>query len=111
MTTPNPYNVSLHVKGSDYYGRAKLVNSVLTSKNKLVWLRGNRRTGKTSTLYQILYSPEANSRYLIYFLDFGKVTCYQDLAYLLQSVVFEDDTRTGTARQVRSELSGHQNLD
>jgi len=111
MFKPNPYRYSAHVDGNDFYGRVKLVDALLTSKNKLIWLRGNRRVGKTSTLYHILYSPEARTKYLIYFLDFGGSETYKDWSNLLRSAIFDDNDLDDIKKEIEIELNKHKDSD
>lgn len=50
---PNPYKVGSVVVGDDFYGRAELIESLLSSTESNHWLVGVRRIGKSSLLHQI----------------------------------------------------------
>jgi hypothetical protein len=49
----NPYNTGMPVRGHYFYGRAKLIEQLLTGPDRNVWVVGGRRIGKTSLLARI----------------------------------------------------------
>jgi hypothetical protein len=50
---PKPYQAGPPVCGERFYGRAKLMADILDGGDHTIWIVGNRRIGKTSTLLQL----------------------------------------------------------
>src|SRR6185369_16450274 len=50
MLPRNPYTVGGPVRGSHFYGRTALIQSILDGNDRAIWVVGNRRIGKTSLL-------------------------------------------------------------
>jgi len=65
----NPYVVGGWVRGANFYGRTKLIGEILDDYDRTIWLGGNRRIGKTSTLRRL---EELGN-------DAGRVAFYIDL--------------------------------
>ena len=50
---PNPYVVGQWVRGERFYGRASLIDEILSGPRNSTWVLGTRRIGKTSLLSQL----------------------------------------------------------
>lgn len=50
----NPYAVGGVVEGSYFYGRMELIETLLDSRDRVTWIVGNRRIGKSSLLRRLV---------------------------------------------------------
>jgi len=66
-----PFVVGQWVRREDFYGRAKVIEEVLTGNRNWLWLLGTRRVGKTSILKQLehLAMSSPNHEFLPLFWD------------------------------------------
>jgi len=89
----NPYIVGRWLRGTDHYGRSKLIEHLLTTRDQAIWLVGTRRMGKTSLLRQLEWLIEHNptSQYVPLFWDLQACENAKDLAYEL-FISVEDET-------------------
>lgn len=89
----NPYIVGRWLRGSDHYGRHKLIDHLLNAEDQATWLVGTRRMGKTSLLRQLEWTVEndPDSRYVPLFWDLQACESAADLAYEL-FISVEDET-------------------
>ena len=46
----NPFIAGNWVRGSNFFGRQKLINEILEGDRHFIWVAGTRRLGKTSLL-------------------------------------------------------------
>ncbi len=89
----NPYIVGRWLRGSDHYGRHKLIDHLLNAEDQATWLVGTRRMGKTSLLRQLEWTVDndPDSRYVPLFWDLQACESAADLAYEL-FISVEDET-------------------
>lgn len=65
-----PYYVGRWVRGSNHYGRERLIDYLLQTDESAIWLVGTRRMGKTSLLRQLEWlTGGTDSRYVPLFWD------------------------------------------
>lgn len=65
----NPYITGGYVTGSQFYGRKRLIETVLYGLDANLWIIGNRRVGKTSLLKEIEQRTVNSSRYIPLYWD------------------------------------------
>ena len=73
MTRPpaNPYVIGQWVRGAKFYGRADLIDEILTGPRNSIWVLGTRRVGKTSLLKQLEHLTATGDRgFVPVFWDF-----------------------------------------
>ena len=89
----NPYIVGRWLRGDEHYGRHKLLDHLLATKDQAIWLVGTRRMGKTSLLRQLewLIDSDSTSVYVPLFWDMQACETANDLAYEL-FISIEDET-------------------
>jgi len=89
----NPYIVGRWLRGDDHYGRQRLTDHLLNTKDQAIWLVGTRRMGKTSLLRQLewLVEQDATSSYVPLFWNIEGCESANDLAYEL-FISIEDET-------------------
>jgi len=106
----NPYIVGRWLRGNDHYGRQKLIEYLLTTKDQAIWLVGTRRMGKTSLLRQLewLIENDANSLFVPLFWDIQACETAEDLAYEL-FISIEDETERFDALGI--DIPNLQNMD
>lgn len=94
----NPYIVGRWLRGSDHYGRHKLIDHLLNAEDQATWLVGTRRMGKTSLLRQLEWTVEndPDSRYVPLFWDLQACESAADLAYELFISVEDESERFQT---------------
>ena len=94
----NPYIVGRWLRGSDHYGRQKLIDHLLHTEDQATWLVGTRRMGKTSLLRQVEWSIEntPDSGYVPLFWDLQACETAADLAYELFISVEDEAERFQT---------------
>ncbi len=74
----NPYRVSSHVEGEDFYGRQALLDKIWRQQSRVIHLVGMRRIGKTSLLKKLATMGKS------IFLDLQDVRDWADFAQVLQ---------------------------
>lgn len=91
----NPYIVGRWLRGVDHYGRQKLIEHLLASRDQAIWLVGTRRMGKTSLLRQLewLLEQEPASTYVPLFWDLQACESAEDLAYELFISIEDESAR------------------
>ena len=94
LSVRNPYIVGRWLRGSDHYGRHKLIDHLLHTEDQATWVVGTRRMGKTSLLRQLEWSVEndPDSRYVPLFWDLQACESASDLAYEL-FISVEDEAK------------------
>lgn len=91
----NVYQTSSSVDNHEFYGRKDLIDKLLHESNRLIWLQGNRRVGKTSLLRRLRDTGYTSGDYLAFYMDFGGSTTLEDWTSCLYETVFE--SRSGKA--------------
>lgn len=106
----NPYIVGRWLRGVDHYGRQKLIEHLLASRDQAIWLVGTRRMGKTSLLRQLewLLEQEPASTYVPLFWDLQACESAEDLAYEL-FISIEDESERFEALGL--DIPGLQEMD
>lgn len=106
----NPYIVGRWLRGADHYGRHKLIDHLLASRDQAIWLVGTRRMGKTSLLRQLewLIEQDGTSPYVPLFWDIQACESAEDLAYEL-FISIEDESERFEALGL--EIAGLQEMD
>ncbi|MBX3051058.1 MAG: AAA family ATPase [Caldilineaceae bacterium] len=89
----NPFIVGRWLRGPDHYGRHKLLDHLLNTKDSAIWLVGTRRMGKTSVLRQLewLADQDPDSSLVPLFWNIEACESASDLAYEL-FISVEDET-------------------
>ena len=88
----NPYTVGGPVRGSHFYGRTALIQSILDGNDRAIWVVGNRRIGKTSLLRRMEQLGSYDGR-VAFLISMEAADTVADLAQC-----FTDDIETGDDR-------------
>ncbi len=100
----NPYIVGRWVRGSNHYGRQRLIQYLLEGQDTATWMVGTRRMGKTSVLRQLeLLTDRPDSELVPLFWDLQGCGSMEDLSYEL-SFALEDVAERFTAHQIDVEI-------
>ncbi|OUC04916.1 hypothetical protein RY27_30440, partial [Litorilinea aerophila] len=100
MIMRNPYIVGRWVRGSNHYGRQRLIQYLLESHDTATWMVGTRRMGKTSVLRQLeLLTDRPESELVPLFWDLQGCGSMEDLSYEL-SFALEDVAERFAAHQI-----------
>lgn len=88
----NPYITGRWVRGTDFYGRRTLIDTILYGPDNSLWVMGLRRSGKTSLLRQVELLSEKGD-YLPLFWDLQGCESPEDFALSLYEGVEEAEER------------------
>ncbi len=91
----NPYTVVRPMRGSEHYGRKKLIEYLLTVQDSATWVVGTHRMGKTSLLRQVEWSilQGKNVTYVPLYWDIRACESAEDLANALFSSINDEADR------------------
>lgn len=89
----NPYVTGTYVVGPKFYGREPLLDHVIHGPSHALWLIGNRRMGKTSTLRQIEAQALAEGQRVPVFLDMQGCESTLNLGQYLVDAIAEHPER------------------
>jgi hypothetical protein len=99
----NPYIVGGWVRGSNFYGRTKLLADVLGNQDRTIWLGGNRRIGKTSMLRRLEELGNSDG-WIAFYIDIqGAETAARLTEYFLDE---DNEARLQLLGLTGDELSG-----
>jgi hypothetical protein len=88
----NPYNAGMPVRGHQFYGRAKLIEQLLSGSDRNIWVVGGRRIGKTSLLARTAEFAEANGQ-VAFNIAIDAAETVADLAASFLEDLEDDDPR------------------
>ncbi len=92
----NPYIVGRWLRGSEHYGRERLLEYLISATDPAMWVVGTRRMGKTSLLRQLewlLQRPQAETNAVPLFWDLQGSETKDDFDYELFLAVEDEMAR------------------
>jgi hypothetical protein len=103
--TSNPYTMGGVVRGANFYGRAQLIEDLLSGNDRAIWVVGCRRIGKSSLLRRA--KQIANDRgMLAFFCNMEAADTPEELAHGLLDDLDPNDARLARLGLNETELQG-----
>jgi hypothetical protein len=101
----NPYTVGGPVRGTHFYGRDALIQTILDGNDRAIWVVGNRRIGKTSLLRRLEDLGTVDGR-VAFLISMEAADTVADLAQCFLDDIESDDDRLARLGLAIGDLQG-----